>query len=198
MFLILAKSNPEKSHNRPNDLPQIPHNYYYFSFKIFLRFWLAKILDIIYHNQILPTIFGRTLQYVRQNCQIFEQLIEKTWERDWVVLVVSTKWRNTSLVSRGRNRQTIDSKHNKKSKRTTWRTTSALWRIFAVLNNPLSPKLADKKTIQDELNIPGAKHALACFWTRNYFEWIIKQLLMPAFILSEELWRFRRVLYSSA
>ena len=157
MNLKTAKSYPEKSHNWTHDLPQIPHNYYYFSFKIFHRFWLAKILGIIYHNQILPTIFGRILRYVKNdakcaaNCQIFEQLIEKTWGRDWVVLVVSTKWRNTSLVSRGRNKRTIDSKHNKKSKRTTWRTTSAIWRIFAVLNNLYLLNLRLKK--QFEMNL---------------------------------------------
>ena len=34
---------------------------------------------------------------------------------------------------------------------------------FAVLNNPLSPKLADKQAIEDKLNIDGDKHVLACF-----------------------------------
>ena len=32
-----------------------------------------------------------------------EQLIEKTWGRGCVVLLVSTKWRNISLASRARN-----------------------------------------------------------------------------------------------
>ena len=31
---------------------------------------------------------------------------------------------------------------------------------FAVLNNPFSPKLADKHAIEDELNIDGGKHVL--------------------------------------
>ena len=39
---------------------------------------------------------------------------------------------------------------------------------FAVLNNPLNPRLANKWDI--ELNIDGGKHVLACFSTRNYFE----------------------------
>ena len=34
---------------------------------------------------------------------------------------------------------------------------------FAVLNNRLSPKRADKQAIEDELNIDGGKHDLACF-----------------------------------
>ena len=29
--------------------------------------------------------------------------------------------------------------------------------------NPLCPKLADKQAIEDELNIDGGKHVLACF-----------------------------------
>ena len=39
-----------------------------------------------------------------------------------------------------------------------------------------SPKLADKQAIEDELNIDGGKHVLACLSKRNYFKWIIKQL----------------------
>ena len=46
--------------------------------------------------------------------------------------------------------------------------TSVIWRIFAVLNNPLNPRLANKWDI--ELNIDGGKHVLACFSTRNYFD----------------------------
>jgi len=46
----------------------------------------------------------------------------------------------------------------------------AIWGIFAVLNNTLSPKLANKQAIEDKLNISGGKHVLACFQTRNYFK----------------------------
>ena len=44
-------------------------------------------------------------------------------------------------------------------------TTSAIWSIFADLNNsPLSPKLPDKHAhYRDELNTDGVKHVLACF-----------------------------------
>ena len=35
----------------------------YYSFKIFLRFWLAKIRRIIYHNKLLSIQFGRTFPY---------------------------------------------------------------------------------------------------------------------------------------
>ena len=65
--------------------------------------------------------------------------------------------------------------------------TSAIWRIFAELNNPIiSPKLADKQVIKKKINIDKGKHVLACLYTKNYFEWIIKQLLNLAFIPSEE------------
>ena len=37
--------------------------------------------------------------------------------------------------------------------------TPSIWRIFAELNNPLSPKPANKKAlIEDELNTNGGKH----------------------------------------
>ena len=35
--------------------------YIYYSFKIFLRFWLAKSTRIIHHNHLLMTKFGRIL-----------------------------------------------------------------------------------------------------------------------------------------
>ena len=34
---------------------------------------------------------------------------------------------------------------------------------FAALNNPFSPKLADKQAIEDELNIDGGTHVLLLF-----------------------------------
>ena len=38
-------------------------NWDYYSFKIFLRFWLAKSTRIIHHIQLLLTKFGRILSY---------------------------------------------------------------------------------------------------------------------------------------
>ena len=37
--------------------------------------------------------------------------------------------------------------NSKNSKKRIWRTTSAIWRIFAELNNPVSPKLGDKHAL---------------------------------------------------
>ena len=37
------------------------NNKYYYSFKIFPQFWLAKSTRIIHHNQLLITKFGRIL-----------------------------------------------------------------------------------------------------------------------------------------
>ena len=80
---------------------------YYHSFKKFLHFWLAKIPPIIYHNWLLSNnleefcnMWKMTSTVAQHNCQKAEQLTKKTWWRGWVVLVVSTKWRNISLVSR--------------------------------------------------------------------------------------------------
>ena len=41
-----------------------------------------------------------------------------------------------SLVSRVRTRRNNSEKHGKNSEKTTRRATSAIWRIFAELNNP--------------------------------------------------------------
>ena len=71
---------------------------------------------------------------------------------------MSTNWRNILHVSRGRSKRTIGRKHSKNTKKTTRWNISAIWRIFAALNNPLSPNLADKQTIEDELNIDEGKH----------------------------------------
>ena len=49
------------------------HNFYsfinssYYSFKIFLRFWLAKIPRKIQHNQVLSTKFWKILRHVRND-----------------------------------------------------------------------------------------------------------------------------------
>ena len=75
----------------------------YYSFKKFLHFWLAKIPPIIYHNWLLSNNlkeFCNMWKMAQRNCQKAEQLTKKTWWRGWVVLVVSTKWWNISLVSR--------------------------------------------------------------------------------------------------
>ena len=53
-------------------------SHYYYSFKIFCHFWLAKIPRIIHHSQLLSTKCGRILRYVKNdvktaaNCQIME------------------------------------------------------------------------------------------------------------------------------
>ena len=67
---------------------------YYYSFKIFSQFWLAKSTCVIHHNKLLMTKFGRILCLTRKwrkKCsllQVNEPLTEKTWGRGWVVLVV--------------------------------------------------------------------------------------------------------------
>ena len=43
-----------------------PLNLFYYSFKIFLRFRLAKSTRLIHHNQLLMTKFGRILTLTRK------------------------------------------------------------------------------------------------------------------------------------
>ena len=70
-------------------------NVFYYSFKIFLGFWLAKITCIIHHNQLLFTKFGRIfphwIDHIKSaaKLQIIEPLTDKTWGRVWVVFEVS-------------------------------------------------------------------------------------------------------------
>ena len=70
---------------------------WYYSLKIFPRFWLAKSTRIIHHNQLLMTKFGRILCLTRkwgQKCSLLQvnaPLTEKTWGRGWVVLDVKKK-----------------------------------------------------------------------------------------------------------
>ena len=66
---------------------------------------------------------------LQHNCHNTGQLTEKTWGRGWVGFGSEYK---------------ISKKHSKNINNTTRGTTSAIGRIFAELNNPFSPKLADK------------------------------------------------------
>ena len=68
---------------------------FHYLFKIFLRFWLAKIARIVHHNQLLLTKLGRILPYRTDdaksatNLQIIELLTETTWGRVLVVFQAS-------------------------------------------------------------------------------------------------------------
>ena len=129
----------------------------YYSFKIFPQFWLAKSTRIIHYNQLLMTKFGRILRLTRkwrQKCSPLQDkapLIEKTWGRGWVVLVVKKKMANISLVSRVRTtagtRRDNNEKHDINSKKTTRRATSAFWRIFAELDKPRSTVTVSKMNL---------------------------------------------------
>ena len=60
-------------------------------------------------------------------------------------MVVSTKWQNILLQEEEIGE--LLAQNSKNSKKTIRRTISAIWRIFAELNNPVSPKLADKHAL---------------------------------------------------
>ena len=69
---------------------------FYYSFKIFSRFWLVKTKRIIHHNQLLNCHIEPMTSKWRQKCYI-ERLTKKTWGRDWIVLVL---WTNGGTVGR--------------------------------------------------------------------------------------------------
>ena len=54
-----------------------------------------------------------------------------------------------SLVSRVRTRQNNSQKQDKNSKKKTRRATSAIWRIFAELNNPICVLLKMNLTLME-------------------------------------------------
>ena len=59
------------------------NNNYYYSFKIFLRFWLAKSIRIIHHNQLLLTKFERILRLINrwhQKCSTVAGQCTVNWE----------------------------------------------------------------------------------------------------------------------
>ena len=106
---------------------QFEYKINYYSFKIFLRFWLAKIPRIILaiFDQIWKNfaICELMTSMVQQNCQVIEPLTEKTWEEVELFWSWVQKWRNISLVLWGRNGRTNCYKHSKNSKKTNRRTT---------------------------------------------------------------------------
>ena len=63
----------------------------YYSLKVFLRLWLAKIPRIIHDNQPLLTKLEevcdmwKITSILQHNCQKTGQLAEKTWGRGWVL-----------------------------------------------------------------------------------------------------------------
>ena len=147
---------------------------------------MAKIPCIIQHKQLLSTKFGRILWY---------------WTDD---INHAAKWTEdlaTSLICFGSEYKLAEHfthftancclKQEKQGENSVNRSHLLFgvymylqtWTALYLLNFPI------KMHYQDELDIDGGKHVLACFKTRNYCEWIIKQLLNSAFLSSEELWR---------
>ena len=107
----------------------------YYSLKLFPRFWLENTV-----------ICEKWRQVCSKNCQIIEKLTEKTWGRS----CESKKggiFHSLHEEEIGELLANWEEKHSKNSKKTTRRTTSTIWGIFAELNNPLSPKLADKHAL---------------------------------------------------
>ena len=79
------------------------NNYYIYSFKIFLHFWLAKSTRRIHHNHLLLTKSGRILRLNnqwRQKCSTVAGWCTINREElgtSWIVLVVKRKGPNSQL-----------------------------------------------------------------------------------------------------
>ena len=123
-----------------------PYNYDYYSVKIFLRFWMAKITCMTHHNQLLLTKFGRIFPLInrwRQKCStIAGQCTVNREDLGTRLSCFGCEKKNGRTVG-----GTFYSFHDellskKHSKKTTRRTTSAIWSMFADLNSHLSSKHA--------------------------------------------------------
>ena len=105
--------------------------------QLFLRFWLAKITSIIHQNQSLWIKFGRIMPYwiddvkSAAKLQITKQLTEKTWGRVWFLFEASNG--RTFYWFHG---EKLSKKNGKNNKKTTQRTTFAIWGIFCRPEQP--------------------------------------------------------------
>ena len=147
-------------------LPISRHLYklYYYSFKIFLRFWMAKITHIIHHNQLLLTKFGRILPYWKNDVksaaklQIIEPLTKKTWHEfelflKWVMAETFTHFTaNYGLINMARTaRRDLNRWH------LIFGVYLQTWTARYLLNFPI------KMYYRYELNIDRGKYVLTCF-----------------------------------
>ena len=178
----------------------ISYYFIYPSFKIFLPFRLANVPRIIHHNQLSSGKFGRIMCYVKKGVTCAAKLPDYwTVNREDLGTRLSCFWQRVQKGGRFHSfHEEKIGEHNKNSKKTTRRTTSAIWKIFAELNNLLSPELPNKHALS-KMNLTSLEVSMFFFFkTRNYFDWIIKKFLNSAFLSSEELWRSRRVLHAEA
>ena len=78
-------------------------NFHYYSFKILLRFWLAKSTSIIQLNQLLMTKFGRILRFMnrwRQKCLNYGWIRKRAiWSEscDLIGYPIGQDWPSCSL-----------------------------------------------------------------------------------------------------
>ena len=119
------------------------------------------------------------MSIVQQNCQVIEPLTHKTWWPVWVVLV----WVKNGLTL------ILYSFHNDEKGNVLFQKIATTVRIQLAGWNLLFGEYLHTWTFlylldfpiniyyRDKLNIEGGKHVLARFKFRNYFKWMIKQLL---------------------
>ena len=114
---------------------------------------ITATVDQIWKNFAIMNLWRQKCSKVAVN----EPLTEKTWRQGWVVLVVETKWQKSRLNILFVSRPTIVWRNSKNSKKTTLRTTSAIWSIFADRNSLYLlkfPLLLTTTTTEQSLTTP--------------------------------------------
>ena len=139
-----------------------------YTFKMFLRFWFAKIPRITSYCWLKWNNFAI--------CEKWRQLRGLKLPENWTVNRVGLGTRlscfGTEYVQNGISLEIGELLAK------TWREQQEdnlkddicyyIWRIFEELNNLLSPKLVDRHALSklqtvDELSSDGGKHVLTCF-----------------------------------
>ena len=72
------------------------NTHFYYSFKIFSRFWLVKTTCIIHNNQLLFTKFGKNLRNIESMTSKVEPS-ENYWTNDVKILAILNQWRQKLL-----------------------------------------------------------------------------------------------------
>ena len=104
-MLLFLTTNMAAVTSRANQQLSLLH---YYSFKLFLQFWLAKSTCIIHHNQLLMTKFGTILcstRKWRQKCsplQVKAPLLRRPGDEVELFWLWKKKMAEISIVSRAR------------------------------------------------------------------------------------------------
>ena len=138
------------------------NNTVYYSFKIFLHFWLAKSTCIIHHNQPLLTKFGRILQLInrwRQKCNTVAGYCTVNREEVGTRLNCFGCEKKNGLTVGG----TFYSFHDELLSKNIARRQLDGHLLFGVYLQTWRALYLLNMHYRGELNINEGKHVLACF-----------------------------------